>query len=102
MRNLRWATRESEVDVLMDEGQLVHLIQVSTCILVLLQVTQLLLFLLISIIGRFAFTGSHQWILLNNLTKDAYPLEITRNSYTSREKHNPQEQATINSIIVAR
>ncbi|KAL2331885.1 hypothetical protein Fmac_019466 [Flemingia macrophylla] len=28
------------------------------------------------IIGRVAFTGSHQWILLNNLTKDAYPPEV--------------------------
>ncbi|KAJ1407475.1 hypothetical protein SESBI_24282 [Sesbania bispinosa] len=28
------------------------------------------------IIGRAAFTGSHQWILLNNFTKDAYPPEV--------------------------
>ncbi|XP_020203156.1 transcription factor LHW [Cajanus cajan] len=27
-------------------------------------------------IGRAAFTGSHQWILLNNFTKDAYPPEV--------------------------
>ncbi|TKY48687.1 Transcription factor LHW [Spatholobus suberectus] len=28
------------------------------------------------IIGRAAFTGSHQWILLNNFTKDTYPPEV--------------------------
>ncbi|KAK7371196.1 hypothetical protein VNO78_36764 [Psophocarpus tetragonolobus] len=28
------------------------------------------------IIGRAAFTGSHQWILLNNFTKDAYPPQV--------------------------
>lgn len=32
--------------------------------------------LLLSIIGRAAFTGSHQWILLNKFTKDAYPPEV--------------------------
>ncbi|KAL5151996.1 Transcription factor LHW [Glycine soja] len=28
------------------------------------------------IIGRAAFTGSHQWILLNNFTEDAYPPQV--------------------------
>ncbi|KAG4986726.1 hypothetical protein JHK82_034348 [Glycine max] len=28
------------------------------------------------IVGRAAFTGSHQWILLNNFTKDAYPPQV--------------------------
>ncbi|XP_027342406.1 transcription factor LHW-like isoform X2 [Abrus precatorius] len=28
------------------------------------------------IIGRAAFTGNHQWILLNNFTKDVYPQEV--------------------------
>lgn len=32
--------------------------------------------LLLSIIGRSAFTNSHEWILLNDFAKNAYPPEV--------------------------
>lgn len=32
--------------------------------------------LLCRILGRAAFTGNHQWILLNNFIKDVYPREV--------------------------
>ncbi|MED6108470.1 hypothetical protein PIB30_024198 [Stylosanthes scabra] len=45
------------------------------------------------IIGRAAFTGNYQWILLNNLTRNAYPPEV----YT--EVHQ-QFSAGIQTIVV--
>jgi len=32
--------------------------------------------MLTRIVGRAAFTGNYQWILLNNFTRDAYPPEV--------------------------
>jgi hypothetical protein len=33
-------------------------------------------FLFCRILGRATFTGNHQWIVLNNFVKDAYPPEV--------------------------
>jgi len=45
-------------------------------IFLLFPIQVLFFFPLFSIVGRAAFTGSHQWILLNNFTKDAYPPQV--------------------------